>query len=254
MPNPHAPVYFFSDAHLTTRRIPDEIERERRVARFLAHVRDHASRLYILGDLFDFFFLYRHAIPSGHLGLSRRLHEIREAGIPTTFLAGNHDYWCLDFLSREFDIETHPDPISVELQGRRMWLAHGDGLVKRDWGYRVLRRVLRNPLCIGAYRLLHPDLGIPLAHGSSSTSRQYTENRELAIEAYDREVVQPRVEEGYDAVLMGHIHVPTHRREGEKDFFFLGDWMRTCTYVTLERGAFARHRWTEDDVGERQSM
>jgi UDP-2,3-diacylglucosamine hydrolase len=240
---PDGPIFFFADAHLTVRRIPEEIEREHRVADFLAHVREVGSRLYILGDLFDFWFEYRHAMPAGHLQVFRRLHELREAGVPMTFLAGNHDYWCLEFLAREFGMDVHPDALVREHQGRRIWMAHGDGLVRGDWGYRVLRKVLRNRFCIGAFRWVHPDLGIPLAHGSSSTSRHYTEARNLPIEAYVEEVVRRRWAEGFDAVLMGHIHLPTHREESGKEFFFLGDWITQFRYLTLENGAFTHHTW-----------
>ncbi len=237
------PIFFLADAHLTTRRVPEEMARERRVAGFLAYARDHASHVYILGDLFDFWFEYRHALPGGHFQLYRRLYELAEAGVRTTFLAGNHDFWCLQFLAREFGIETHPDPIEVTHQGRRIWLAHGDGLIRKDWGYRALRRILRNRLCIAAYRIVHPDLGIPLAHDSSTTSRNYTEERDIDWSAYWDEVVIPRFSEGYDAVLMGHIHVPTHRQRDGKDFFFVGDWMGPCTFVSLSGGRFQHLRW-----------
>ena len=171
------PVYFMSDAHLTTRPVPEERARSKRVTDFLAHVRDTGSGLYIIGDLFDFWFAYKHALPGGHFQLYRRFYELGEAGVPMTFLAGNHDFWCVDFLAEEFGMATHPDPISAEIQGRKIWMAHGDGLVKKDWGYRAMRKVLRSPFCIAAYRIIHPDIGIPLAHDSSTHSRGVTSER-----------------------------------------------------------------------------
>ena len=191
----------------------------------------------------DFWFSYRHAIPAGHIWLYRRLLELRERSIPTTFLAGNHDYWCLDFLREEFDVTTHGEPISVEHQGLKLWLAHGDGLIRRDGAYRVLRRILRNRLCIGAYRLLHPDLGIPLAHSSSDTSRHHTEQRDPAPDHYWAEVAEPKFAEGYDAVILGHIHIPTHREADGRHMFFLGDWLDSFTYLVLENGRFDHRRW-----------
>lgn len=244
MVDPQAPAYFFSDAHLTTFDSAVDRARNRQLDGFLAHVRESASRLYILGDLFDFWFRYRHAMPAGYVWLYRRLLDIRDAGIPTVFLAGNHDYWCMEFLAEEFGFETHAGPVSVTLQGRRLWLAHGDGLVARDWPYRALRRVLRNRWCIAAYRLVHPDVGIPLAHGSSTSSRHYTEQRDPAVDAYRTQVVQPKLEAGYDAVLLGHVHVPTHARMGTGEFLFLGDWIRHYTFATLAEGRFTHWRWT----------
>jgi UDP-2,3-diacylglucosamine hydrolase len=237
------PTYFFADAHLTSRRTPSEREREARLDRFLAHVRDHAGRLYIVGDLFDFWFSYRHAIPAGHIWLYRRLLEFRESGIPVTFLAGNHDYWCLDFLRDEFGIESHEGSLDATIQGRRIWLAHGDGLIGSDWGYRRLKSILRNRLAITAYRLIHPDFGIPLAHSSSDTSRHHTESRDPVDRAYLAEVARPRFAEGFDAVVMGHIHIPTHIEEDDKHMFFLGDWISEFTYLVLENGAFEPRRW-----------
>lgn len=243
-PAREGPVYFFADSHLTTRRTESERAREARLDAFLAHVVEHASRLYILGDLFDFWFEYRHAIPAGHLQVFRRLYELRDAGVPVTFLAGNHDYWCVGFLSRELGVETHAGPVSATLQGRKIWMAHGDGLIARDWGYRALRRVLRNRWCIAAYRLIHPDIGVPLAHNSSSGSRHVTEQRDIALGAYREQVILPKFREGYDAVLLGHIHVPIHEKEPDgKEFMFVGDWLRSFTYATLTNGVFAHRRW-----------
>ncbi len=207
------------------------------------HVREHASKLFILGDLFDFWFEYRHAIPIGQFNILRRLLEIRENGIPIVFLAGNHDYWCGDFFRREIGMETHTDPFAVELQKRRIWLAHGDGLVRGDWGYRVLRKILRNRLCILGYRLVHPDLGIPLAHASSSSSREHTGEREIDPERFLAEVARPKFQEGFDGVILGHIHSPFHVREADRDFIILGDWIRHFSYVTLTDGVFEPHRW-----------
>jgi UDP-2,3-diacylglucosamine hydrolase len=239
------PVYFFSDAHLTTTRKPGEAARSSRLERFLVHVRENASKLIILGDLFDFWFEYRHAIPAGQFNILRRLQEIRENEIPIVFIAGNHDYWCGDFFRREIGMETHADPITLELQGRHLWLAHGDGLVSGDWGYRVLRKVLRNRLCILGYRMLHPDLGIPLAHASSSSSREHTREQKVDVERFLTQVARPRFRDGYDAVILGHIHKPVHVREEGRDFIFLGDWIRHFTYVTLTGGALEQHRWEE---------
>jgi UDP-2,3-diacylglucosamine hydrolase len=243
MASAEGPILFFADAHLTTRRDALERSRTEKVARFLAFAREYAGSLYILGDLFDFWFEYRHAVPNGHFQIFHRLSELREAGVPVTFLAGNHDFWCLPFLAREFGVIVHENPVSVTAQGRHLWLAHGDGLVRKDWPYRALRRVLRHPYAIAAYRLVHPDIGVPLAHHSSGTSRVYTETRHLSPDAYRDEVVLPKFREGYDAVLLGHVHVPTHEVHGGKDFFFVGDWLTHDTYVELRDGVFTQRRF-----------
>ena len=124
-----------------------------------------ARRLFVLGDLFDFWFAYAHAIPRRHLAVVRRLAELTEAGIGVTYFGGNHDFWAGRFLEQEVGATVHDEPAMVTVAGRKLALMHGDGEARGDTGYKLLKGLLRSGWAISAYRAIHPDLGIPFAHG-----------------------------------------------------------------------------------------
>ena len=236
-------AYFLSDAHLGAEPHEREAPRERALHEFLTSLIGRASHLFIAGDLFDFWFEYAHAIPRRHFATLAVLRELRRAGIEITYLNGNHDFWLGPFLSRELGIATRQDAIEIALQGRRIWLHHGDGLLGGDLGYKVLKRVLRSPISIGLYRWLHPDLGFPLANRVSLASRHSRDARPLDGDRLWNEIARPRFAQGFDAVMVGHLHHAFERREGRNVFFVLGDWIDEFTYVALEDGEFAMRSW-----------
>lgn len=238
-------AYFFADAHLGAEPKPREAAREARLHDFLNSLRGRAAALYILGDLFDFWFEYRTAIPRRHFGTLAALEKLREAGTEITYLNGNHDFWLGRFLAEELGIRTHDGALALELQGRRIWLHHGDALVRGDLGYRLLRRVLKNRVNIALYGLVHPDLGIPFARWVSRLSRRSRGEAPLDFERLWQEVASPRFAEGYDAVLIGHLHQAFERREGGHELFVLGDWIERFSYLVLEDGHFRTAIWPE---------
>lgn len=235
---PGGPVYFVSDAHIGTASPEVEQDRQEKLLALLAEVEDKAAALVIVGDLFDFWFEYRHAIPRQGFRVLARLRRLVEAGLPIQFFGGNHDWWAGSFLTRELGLVSHSRPADFECQNRRLFVAHGDGLAPGDTGYRLLRRLFRNPLAISAYRLLHPDIGIPLATRSSHTSRRYTETQPVDGARLFRTIGQPEFRRGRDAVLIGHFHHPIHVRQGHLDFLVNGDWMTHFSCSILEGGAF----------------
>lgn len=244
---PSEVAYFFSDAHLGMEGRDREAAREARLRDFLKTVAQRATHLYVMGDLFDFWFEYRTAIPRRYFEILGSLRDVREAGVEITYLAGNHDFWLGSFITDELGIRFHDGALPLEMQGRRLWLHHGDGLVGGDLGYRILKRVLRNPACIALYRMIHPDLGIPLAHFVSRWSRGSREGRPLEPERLIREIARPRFAEGYDAVLIGHFHHPFHLREDGREFVILGDWIERFGYATLEGGRLSTATWPDQN-------
>jgi UDP-2,3-diacylglucosamine hydrolase len=240
---PGAAYYFVSDAHLGAEPESVEAPRRRRLHEFLAHLPGRAARLYIVGDLFDFWFEYATAIPRRHFSTLAALERLHEAGVEIHYLNGNHDFWLGPFLSRELGLVTHAGGVTVATQGRRIWVHHGDGLVGGDLGYRALKAIVRHPVSIGLYRLLHPDLGIRLAHRVSGWSRRSRPDKLPDPERLWREVAVPQFERGYDGVLIGHFHNVLERREQGREFFVLGDWMEHFTYVRLEDGRLTLDRW-----------
>ncbi len=238
-------AFFLSDAHLGAEPREREAARERRLHDFLTWLRGRATHLYIIGDLFDFWFEYRHAIPRRHFATLAVLRELRRSGTEIAYLNGNHDFWLGPFLSQEIGLITCRDALAVSLQGRRIWLHHGDGLLGGDLGYKLLKRVLRNPLSIRLYQGIHPDVGLPVANRFSLASRHSRDARKLDGERLWREVAEPRFAEGFDSVMVGHIHQAYERREGGRVFFVLGDWIDQFTYVTLTNGEFELRSWPD---------
>ena len=236
-------VYFMSDAHLGATAADRERDRRRRLHDFLTALPGRAEILYIVGDLFDFWFEYGTAIPRRHFDTLAVLRRTIEAGVPIVYLNGNHDFWLGPFLRQEIGADTRDGAVSVEHQGRRIWLHHGDGLIGGDLGYRLLKKVIRHPASIGLYGLLHPDLGIPLASWVSGLSRHSREDRPPDPDRLWREIAAPRFAAGYDAVMVGHFHHAYERRDGAHVFYVLGDWIDQFTYVTLENGEFRLGVW-----------
>lgn len=236
---------FFSDCHLGAGPPQEDRQREARVLSFLENEAPRADAVYVLGDLFDFWFEYRQAVPRSHFRVLRALGRLVDAGARVTFLGGNHDFWAGSFLAAEVGCRVSREPIEVTEQGRRLFLAHGDGMARGDRGYLMLRAVLRNRACIAAYRWLHPDLGIPLARVAARLSRRYRDETRFDAEWLRAQVAAPRFEAGADAVLLGHFHHPTHVRRDGRDFLVLGDWLWNNTFAVLEEGRFSMYRWRE---------
>lgn len=236
---------FVSDCHLGAGTPQEDAARQDRLVTFLETEAASASSLFLLGDLFDFWFEYRHAVPRGHFRVLAALRRLVERGLPVTFVGGNHDFWADTYLDQEIGCRVHRDPIEVTLQGRKLFLAHGDGLMAGDRGYLFLKSVLRHPLAITAYRWIHPDVGIPFARVVSRLSRGHRDESLFDAESLRRRVALPRYERGVDAVVLGHFHVPTLIRENGRDFVVLGDWIERNCYAALEGGEFRLYRWQD---------
>jgi UDP-2,3-diacylglucosamine hydrolase len=231
-------ILFISDAHLD----PREPERTVRLARFLESQMARTDRLVILGDLFDFWFGYRHCSFHYHFGLLVVLRELTRRGIAIEYFLGNHDFDLGPLFEEVIPVRIHPGPVRVRIDGYRVYLAHGDRINVRDYGYRFFSRLVRNRLAQAAFRQLHPDWGWRLATRSSKASRRYVSHRiQLDPLIYER-FLRGLAVRGYDVVLHGHFHEP--RLElyelGERRILVgnPGDWMESFTYIRYEAGRF----------------
>jgi UDP-2,3-diacylglucosamine hydrolase len=228
------PLYVISDIHLGG--VPSATERAFRA--FLRHVGDNASELLINGDLFDFWFEYRSVILSQHFRVLGALADLRDAGIPVYFVGGNHDAWGGSFLRDELGIEVLAERAELELAGRRALVVHGDGLGEGDLGYRVLKRVIRHPLSVRAFRLLHPDLGTRIATRVSTTESKHGTphladwSRAEQVEKWARAELGRRPD--LDLILAGHTHTPAIREvESGRYYINTGDWINHFSYLVL---------------------
>ncbi|HEQ98500.1 MAG TPA: UDP-2,3-diacylglucosamine diphosphatase [candidate division Zixibacteria bacterium] len=237
-------VLFISDIHLGERFPEREKIKKEKLSAFLEMAAGSASRLFVVGDLFDFWFEYKHAVPKGHLNIILKLSQLHENGTELSYITGNHDFWLGDFLASEVGFKIYRDQLDIELDGKRVHIIHGDGLAKKDRGYRVLKKVLRNRLNIFLYRLLSPDLGIPFAKFVSGRSRGHTQKRpkEIFLEEY-RQYARKKLDAGYDAVIMAHTHVPEEISFDNGIYLNTGDWIENFTYVEFSEGRFKLKKW-----------
>ena len=227
------PDYITSDVHLGA--IPKT--RERSFLRFLDHVGAEAERLLIPGDLFDFWFEYGEVIPGRHFRVLAALRDLVDAGIPVTLLGGNHDAWGGRFLEEHVGVDWNPGHARTEIAGKPALLAHGDGLGRGDIKYRVLKAVLRSRATVWAFRALHPELGLRIAHRVSSTEGKAhgdpgQKGRAAFIEQWARD--QLAEDPGLGWVICGHSHVPAVVEvEPGRHYLNAGDWLTHRTYIVV---------------------
>nr|MBN2278271.1 UDP-2,3-diacylglucosamine diphosphatase [candidate division Zixibacteria bacterium] len=232
-------IYFFSDAHLGEADKEKERIKIEKIYAFLDLVRADGEKLYILGDLFDFWFEYKNAIPKEHLQVVFHLAGLVESGMEVHYISGNHDFWLGDFLSREVGIEIHRDQVETTEQGKRILLIHGDGISPSDKGYRVLKKILRNPVNIWLYQKLPVDWGIPLARYVAGKSRTYTSGRTLQFLKDYENYAAWQIKAGYDAVIVGHLHYPIRKEIEGGVYLNTGDFIENFSYGRMENGVIS---------------
>lgn len=253
-------VYFFSDAHLG---IPDHassLKRERRLVQFLDSIKKDAIEIYIMGDLFDFWFEYKTAIPKGYSRLLGKLAELTDSGIPIFFFKGNHDIWAFDYLQEELNIQIEPKPQIKEILGKKFYLAHGDGLGEGDHGYKFLKKVFELKLNQWLFRWLHPDVGLRMGLFFSRRSRYANEVRDnnMKKEKRNNSIKKTRLPsfakeilskgEKIDYFVMGHNHIKENIDLGNNSrFIFLGDWISLFSYGEFDGTTFALKSFNPKD-------
>ncbi len=219
-------LYLISDVHLGLQTPSEEAAKQTRLLALLTRLESDAGRLCILGDLFDFWFEYRHVVPASTLPVLAALQRLTRAGVEVHYLAGNHDFALGRFLTDEIGCTIHLDPVEMTFDGARFYLHHGDGLAGRDLGYRVLKRILRNRLLQRLWRWVHPDLGFALARRVSRTSRRYTGGKEYGPSDRRDRTLAALAGRGYDWIVMGHTHEPeVQRLAGGTVYLNLGSWL-----------------------------
>jgi UDP-2,3-diacylglucosamine hydrolase len=242
-------TYFVSDAHLGIP-MPGHDHRQKDLLAFFDSVSKNGDALYIVGDLFDFWIEYRHAIRPDYVVVVSALHRLVERGLRVHYLAGNHDFALGPFLSDTIGVQVHQEHFETTIQGRKVHLYHGDGLVKKDVGYRIMKKILRNPFNQRLYKLLHPNIGIPLALFFSGNSRKMLSNwlTEEKLEEYRQNA--RKYLESNDIVIFGHTHKPEIRKFGEKTYVNTGEWIRKYTYAKMENGEISLWQWFADKPAE----
>jgi len=245
-------IYFASDFHLG---IPDRkqsLERERKLVRWLEMARQDATEIYLMGDLFDFWFEYRHAVPKGYSRLLGKLADITDHGsrftyhgIPVHLFRGNHDMWAFSYLQEETGIQLHREPEFRTFNGKNFYLAHGDGLGPGDHGYKFIKKVFANPVNQWLFRMIHPDLGISMALFWSRKSRSAALQKEKKEEERNLRLINERIafhskemvmqHPDLDYLIYGHYHYPVETQiSGKAVQLVLGDWLTHFTYAVFD--------------------
>ncbi len=237
-------IFFISDCHFGLQDKQQEREKEFRLFSFFDDIQDETEELFILGDLFDYWFEYKHVVPKGFHRILTRLENFSDNGIAVHLLVGNHDFWLGRRFTEETGVHVYYEPVSITLNGKRFYLHHGDGLNDEDKGYRILRSILRNKTNIFLYRLLHPDIGIVLARKSSMTSRDnHSENGLVLEQDALRKYATKKLSDGYDYVIMGHDHTPEQLTIDNRQYINLGDWITHNTYAVFDGKEVTLNTW-----------
>ena len=230
------PLYFISDVHLGFGSPEHERDKREKLLLLFDEIEQQAECLYIVGDLFDFWFEYKHAIPKGHHAVLAALERLVRRGVPVTYMAGNHDFAIGSYFEEELGVRVVHDDIRFTYDGKTFYLYHGDGLAVKDTGYKILKSILRNRAAQWAFRWLHPDVGIGLARTSSHSSRQYTSGKKYGPIDGMRLEAEKQIQAGADYVIMGHRHIPAMEQIAGGLYINLGDWLRYYSYARYERG------------------
>ena len=228
------PVYFLSDVHFGVSSGNLEFRKQQLFVALLQEIESRAHSLFIVGDLFDFWFEYKHVVPRGYHQILAALERSVHAGVKVTYLMGNHDFAIAESFSSDLGITVLPDDHTFEYAGKKFYIYHGDGLAQYDAGYRIMKKIIRHPISKGAFRLLHPDLSFSLASFFSKKSRDYTGTKNYGEFDGMLSRAQKKIAEGCDFVIMGHRHIPAFRPIGDGAYINLGDWMKHFTYAVFE--------------------
>jgi UDP-2,3-diacylglucosamine hydrolase len=241
----HPKIYFASDFHLGVPDHDSSLLREKKLVAWLEMARQDAAEIFLMGDLFDFWFEYKTAIPRGYARLLGKLAEITDAGIPVHLFRGNHDMWAFDYLTSELNIQLHRDPEFHEFYGKHFYLAHGDGLGPGDHGYKFIKMVFANKVNQWLFRLVHPDLGIRIALFWSRRSRIAGNEKEKKVSDRNLDMIRERItvhsaqllkqHPELDYLIYGHYHYPlVTPLTQEVTQVVLGDWIRHFTYAVFD--------------------
>ncbi len=233
-------IYFLSDFHLGAPNAEASRQREKKIVQFLEEIKAQTAALFIVGDLFDFWYEYKKVVPRGYVRLLGKLAEFTDAGIPVHFFVGNHDMWMNNYFQQELNIPVYFEPQEFQFNGKTFYIGHGDGLGPGDHGYKALKKVFRNPICQWLFGLLPPQIGIGTADYFSKKSRAKTGSTEETFKGEDnewlitycKEIMQQKK---VDYFIFGHRHLPIDfRLTGGSRYINLGDWITFFTYAVFD--------------------
>lgn len=249
-------VYFLSDAHLGSLAIKHGRTQERRIVRFLDSIKDKASAVYLLGDMFDFWYEYKYVVPKGYSRFLGKLSELTDMGVEVHFFTGNHDIWAYEYLEKECGVILHKSAITTEIGDKVFFLAHGDGLGDKDKKFKFISSIFHNKMCQLMFSALHPRWGMWFGLNWAKHSRlkrkdgieppYMGEDKEYLV-LFSKEYIKSH--ENIDYFLFGHRHIALDLILSKKTrMMILGDWIRLFTYAVFDGEHLFLEQYVEGDT------
>lgn len=232
-------IYFASDFHLGAPNYKESREREAEIVAWLGAIESNCSELFLMGDIFDFWFEYAKVIPKGFIRLQGKLAQMSDAGIKIYFFKGNHDMWVKDYFTKEMGITIVSDELIIERNGKKFYLHHGDGLGPGDRKYKLLRHIFRNRLCQWLFSMLPPRIGLYIANGWSGNSRIANNKKEVFLDEEQEWLAIFAKEqlkmEHFDYFIFGHRHLPLDIDLGKNSRYVnIGEWINYRSYAVFD--------------------
>lgn len=241
-------TYFLSDLHLGAPYFPDSHEAEKRVVAFLDSIKEDADAIYLLGDVLDYWYEYRYVVPRGFVRFFGKLAELSDAGVKITWLIGNHDIWIFDYIPTEIGVRVIDGSIVEDIHGKRVFMAHGDGVGNLPRSFRLMRSLFRSKVCQWAFAGIHPRWTVPFAYRWSRHSRKAGEARGIpeqkvltGLRDFARQYHSEHPD--IDYFMFGHVHVFTCETISPGcEMIVLGEWIRTFSYAVLAENGLELHK------------
>jgi len=237
------PIYFISDAHLGSRAIEHRRTQERRLVRFLDDIKDKAAAVYMLGDMFDFWFEWKNVVPRGFTRFLGKISELTDNGVEVHYFIGNHDIWAFEYLEKECGVHIHRHPLTTEIYGRDFYLAHGDGMGDPSKSFKLIRSVFHNKVCQWMFgHLIHPNSAMNFGLSWAKHSRQkqndgkdapYMGEDKEHLVLYTKEYMKEHSD--VDFYIYGHRHIELDLMLSRTTrMIILGDWINNFTYAVWD--------------------
>jgi UDP-2,3-diacylglucosamine hydrolase len=248
-------IYFISDAHLGSLAIEHRRMQERRLVRFLDEIKKDAEAIYMLGDMFDFWYEYKRVVPKGFTRFLGKVSELTDMGIEVHYFIGNHDIWAFSYLAEECGVILHPGPATVELHGKTFYLAHGDGLGAKDKKFLVIRSIFHSKVCQRLFSWLHPDLGVKFGLAWAKHSRmKRKDGKEVPYQGENHEPLirysKQYLKEHHDIdyFIFGHRHIEIDMMITKQTrVMVLGEWISLFTYAAFDGENMYMENYVEGD-------
>jgi len=249
--NKNKKIYFASDQHFGIPDLKNSQQREKKFVQWLDQIKEDAEVIFLLGDLFDFWFEYKTVVPKGFVRVLGKLAEIRDSGIPIYFFIGNHDLWMKDYFKTELNIPIYNKPKEFEFNNKTFLIGHGDGLGPGDKGYKRMKKVFTSPVSKWFYKWLHPDIGVWLAQYLSTQNKLISGEEDVKFLGDDNEwlvqYAKRKLEtKHFDYFIFGHRHLPMEIKVGKSSTYLnTGDWISHFTYAVFDGENLELKRYTD---------